>query len=171
MLFALFVAALSVTACEVDDPYSSAQRARSADSPLTRSTLGAPPRGDPAALATARAFATASTNWSWRTIADDFADQARLAGGALAKLLEHDRSFARRDAAVRRDRLENHGRVVAAQAASAQRRGRAKVVLVVLETTTSDGHESITSRAYHVYRATLVQRGARWRVTRWEALG
>lgn len=163
----LCIAGLVGSGCGVGDPYghgSKPTRARAPDADAVvpvAADVGGP-------LAVARAFAAASTTWSWKTIDASTRRCERLATGDLRRSLQRDRLEAHADRSLRRDRLVNRGRVVAAAPAAA-RHGVA-VVVVVRETNTAAGHEAIASRTYRVYRATLVRSRRRWLVRSWKAL-
>jgi hypothetical protein len=124
--------------------------------------------GASSARAAAAAFARAWTNWSWRTIAASGRARAALAAGELRRRIVEDARAARVDLTLARDRIVNHGEVIAVDARV--RGGRSSAYVVVRETNAGDGIAAIGDTVLRIYRAEL-RRSARvggWFVTAWE---
>jgi hypothetical protein len=176
---------LVLAGCAVSDPYEN-HSARPTPAPRAPGNGGPPgesheagpapvpapvalPRrgGARSARSAAAAFARAWTNWSWRTIRTSGRARAALAAGELRRRVLQDTRAARTDRTLARDRIVNHGEVLAVDARV--RGGVGTAYAVVRETNAADGIAVIGDTVMRVYRAELRRSSlGGWFVTAWE---
>jgi hypothetical protein len=171
-------AALAITGC--NDPYTSHSAQRqptpTRTAPPARSDTAEPGPAAPAttpavaqrsraARSAARSFATRWINWDWRTAASQQRALAKLATGALARILRANASSARIDATLARDKPGSRGTVTAIELKRTQ--AGAAGIVVTHEQTYTGGHADLGGQRYHVYLVQLHRAPHAWEVRRW----
>jgi hypothetical protein len=162
----------SLAGCGVADPYArrAAPAAQAAAAPeqaarAPRPVAVAPARPATFPRATAGAFAEATTNWAWRTLARSQRVREQLAAPTLRRQIALDAAAARAGRALARDHHAERGVVLAIDVQGS--RARRVAYIVTRETTTNDGVEAIGDETIAVYRAALVQTRRGWLVASW----
>jgi hypothetical protein len=181
-LAALAAAALLAAGCGVKDPYAGTAPATTAATTAAQSPAN-PGEGGPGTVtagagagpatrtassprAALAAFATASINWTWQTLA---ATDRRLAGMSIGPVQQQELQAAAQvaaDATLRSTKTTNQGHVVAIAPASGE--GAGTYVVVTREQSGSESNAALaTAPAIHVVLAQVARQGSGWAVSAW----
>jgi hypothetical protein len=130
------------------------------------------PRGAGSASGAATAYARASSNWTWRNIADiNRTVLAELSAGRLQRDALHNAADLRDDVHLRRSQSANRGQVLAVDVQGSEP-GRRTVWIVMNETASAGGLTGLGDTRTTVYRAVVELRADdRWFVTSFEGQG